>query len=313
MLAIDPWNVSYLVQEVINLIHTAALDDEARKVDKILLALSNNDESKVDWTEFDQATQRFEDAHAYELVYSRRKLRYLYANGGEASLTELVQAACRHDAARATYDFTKLLNTNFDGYNIHWALGTLFKELWQLETAGVWFEQMLLYPSLPAEAKARAYLELADCYIWRGLNAPKAVEYAKLAVDLDERKDQRSMRILAHAYLKSGQIRQAKLYLDQTDLDGDHEVRYLQGLLQYRNGARQQANQIWKPLLTVRSESLRFHTIKQEVLKYLLRRHAVLESELTPTRSHPLPHLQSTNLSGLAARKKLTVRGAYGK
>ena len=268
VLAIDPWNVSYLVQEVINLINTATLDEDLRKVDQVLATLSTADENRVDWTELDSTTKRWSAKHAYELVYARRKLRYLYANGSEESLLDLVRAACRHDAALATYDFMKLLNTNFDGYNIYWALGIIFKELWQLETAGVWFEQMLLYPSLPKAAKAKAYLELSDCFIWRGLNFPKAVEYAKLAVDLDDRKDHRSLRILAHAYLKSGQVRQAKLYLDQADVDSDPEVRYLQGLLLYRNGARQQANRIWKPLLTVPSESLRFHNIKQEVLKF---------------------------------------------
>lgn len=268
VLAIDPWNVSYLVQEVINLIALAKLDEDVRKVDKVLLSLSNADDARIDWTEFDQATTRMEAAHAYELVYARRKLRYLYANGADDALLDLVRAACRHDAARGTYDFMKLLNTNFDSPSIYWALGYIFKELWQLETAGVWFEQMLLHPNLPKALRAKAYLELADCFIWQNRNLAKAVEYAKLAVDMDERKDLRAVRILGHAYLKSGQIRQAKLYLDQTDVQTDHESRYLQGLLSYRNGAQREAKEIWKPLLTTPSESLRFHTIKQEVLKF---------------------------------------------
>jgi hypothetical protein len=40
------------------------------------------------------------------------------------------------------------------------------------------------------------------------------------------------------------------------------------GLLHYRNGAPQKAKQVWKPLLTVRTENLRFHNIKQEILRY---------------------------------------------
>src|SRR5205085_2926969 len=127
--------------------------------------------------------------------------------------------------------FMKLLNTNFDSPNIYWALGVIFKELWQLETAGVWFNQMLLHPALPKPARAKAYVELADCLIWQNRQIEKALEYAKLAADLDERKDLRFMRVLAHAYLKTGQIRQAKLYLDQTDSEQDHEVLYLQGLM----------------------------------------------------------------------------------
>lgn len=267
VLALDPWNVSYLVQEVINLIHLASLDEELKKIDAVLTTLSGADEARVDWSEFDANTRRMEAQHAYELVYARRKLRYLYANGSEEALRELVLAACRHDATRGTYDFMKLLNTNFDSPSIHWALGIIFKELWRLETACVWFEQMLLYPSISKVQQARAYLELSDCMIWQGKSLEKAVEYAKLAHDLDPA-DQRSMRVLAHAYLKTGQIRLAKLHLEQADPDLDHEVRYLQGLLHYRNGARVRANELWKPLLTVRSESLRFHNIKQEVLKF---------------------------------------------
>jgi tetratricopeptide (TPR) repeat protein len=180
----------------------------------------------------------------------------------------LVRAACRFDASRATYDFIRLLNTNFDSPSIYWALVIIFKELWRLETAAVWFEQMLLFPAVSQELKAKAYLELADSFIWQGRNLPKAIEYAKISLDIDARKDPRTLRVLAHAHLKAGQIRQAQLYLDQTDSDSDHEVRYLRGLLIYRNGDRIKANEIWKPLLTVRTESLRFHNIKQEVLKF---------------------------------------------
>lgn len=269
VLALDPWNVSYLVQEVINLIKLSEFGDELGRIDSALAALSTTgDESKLEWQEFDQITVKAETLRAYELVYARRKLRYLYANGAETHLQDLVRAACHHDPARATYDFMKLLNTNFDSHNIYWALGTLFKELWQLETAAVWFEQMLLYPGLQKEAQAKAYLELADTFAWQGRFEMKAIEYAKLAVDLSDLKDNRSFRVLAHAYLKAGQVRQAKLYLEQIGIGQDHEARYLTGLLHYRNGSRQEANKTWKPLLTITSESLRFHNIKQEILKF---------------------------------------------
>ncbi|TWW12156.1 hypothetical protein E3A20_03440 [Planctomyces bekefii] len=269
VLALDPWNVSYLVQEVINLVHLAPVDDDLKKVDKALVSLTGNtDEHRLDWSEFDQATLRFEKLNAHELVYARRKLRYLYANGSDASLSDLVAAACKHDASRATYDFMKLLNTNFDSPNIYWALGIIFKELWQLETASVWFEQMLLYPGVSNAAKSKACLELADCLIWQGKNQRKAVELAQIALDLDERKDARGVRVLAHAFLKAGEVRQAKIYLEQGEGEMDPETRYLRGLVEYRNGSRAKANEIWKPLLTVRSESLRFHNIKQEVLKF---------------------------------------------
>jgi tetratricopeptide (TPR) repeat protein len=268
VLRMDPWNVSYLVQEIINLMNLATLEAEQKKIDPVLTAITSGDDSPLSWQEFDQKTDRIEAHHAYELAYARRKLRYLYANGTDDTLQDLVRSACRQDAATATYEFIKLLNTNFDSYSICWALGTLYKELWQLETAGVWFEQMLMYSTIPAGAKSRAYLELADCFIWQNKSFDKAVEYAKLSIDLAEKQESRSNRTLAHAYLKIGQIRHAKAVLDHMDADSDPETRYLQGLLLYRNGSREQANHVWKPLLTLRSESLRFHNIKQDILRY---------------------------------------------
>ena len=268
VLQMDPWNVSYLAQEITNLIYLSPVEADLQVVDPVLTVITSNDDAPVSWHDFDQRTDRMENQHAIELVYARRKLRYLYANGSDESLQELVKSACRQDAARATYDFIKLLNTNFDSFSICWALGILYKEIWQLETASVWFEQMLLYPSLSAAAKAKAYLELADCFIWQNKNSEKAVEYAKLALDFADRQDLRTNRTLAHAYLKVGQIRHAKQVLEQMDADSDPETCYLQGLLHYRNGARDDANRIWKPLLSLRSESLRFHNIKQDILKF---------------------------------------------
>lgn len=268
ILAVDPWNVSYLVQEIVNLTQVSDLEGDLGKIDNVFEMISQNEESRINWDEFDQQTKKLEDKHVYELVYVRRKLRYLYGNGSESLLLELIRDACKFNAVRATYDFMRLLNTNFDSYNIYWALGVLFKELWQLETAAVFFEQMLLHPHATAQAKAKAYIELADCFIWQGRNLPKALEYVKMGLDFDAKSDQMFLRVLAHANLKMGYIRQAKIYLEQIDLLGDHEARYLQGLLHYRNGDRVKANEVWKPLLTVRSESLRFHNIKQEVLKF---------------------------------------------
>ncbi len=268
VVALDPWNVSYLVQEIINRTFLSFAPEDIKVMDPVLLQVGSHDDSKIEWREFDQTTQKFEAAQAYDVAYVRHKLRYLYAHGDQNVLTSLVRVGGKFDASRATYDFMKLLNTNFDGPNIYWALGTLFKELWQLETATLWFEQMLLFPSLTSPDKARAYLELSDCFTWQNKNPAKAVEYAKLALDLDNKRDTRRMTVLAHAYLRSGQIRQAKAYLEQSADDADSELRFVRGLLAYRNGARQTANQIWKPLLTQRTDSLRFHHIKQEVLKY---------------------------------------------
>ena len=195
------------------------VEPELREIDQVLQNLSRSDESRIEWAEYDSNTARLESAQAIELVYSRSKLRYLYANGSDDTLRTLVRAGSRFDAMRATYDLIKLLNTNFDSYNIHWALGTLFKDLWQLETATLWFEQMLLYPALPPAAQAKAYVELADCFAWQNRNLPKAVEFAKLALDLGDAKDSTAISVLAHAFLRQGQVRLAKACLEQTEMD----------------------------------------------------------------------------------------------
>jgi tetratricopeptide (TPR) repeat protein len=182
-------------------------------------------------------------------------------------LRELVASVAKYDAERGVDDFLKLLNTNFDGADVYWGLGCLFMELWQLETASMWFQKMIKQPGISQSAQARGYLELADAMIWRNDDLVKALEYAKLALDLGER-DERAFMVLAHGYLRSGQMRAAQTYLESADKGGDPEGVYLLGLLHYRNGDRATANKIWKPLLIVRSESLRFHHIKQEILKY---------------------------------------------
>jgi len=94
------------------------------------------------------------------------------------------------------------------------------------------------------------------------------LEYVKLAMEMGERGDGRALTIMAHILLKTGQVRQAQVYLDDQNLKADAEATYLTGLVHYRNGAHQKANQVWKPLLTQRSDNVRFHHIKQEVLKY---------------------------------------------
>ena len=268
VLNLDPWNVSYIIQQVINLTHLANVDEEYRKIDSSLTKISESEDADIDWKQFDDKTIALTEMKAYELVYARCKLRFLYSNADRVDLRNLVSAASSFDATRGTYDFIRLLNTNFDSEDIYWALGTLFKDLWQLETAAMWFEQVLLHASLTKEMEGQVYLELADCYIWQERNMDKAVQFAKIAMDIDRRQNPRAIRTLAHAYLKSGQVRQAKVYLDQTDVENDHEARYLNGLLHYRNGAPRDANKVWKPLLTVRTESLRFHNIKQEILRF---------------------------------------------
>lgn len=271
ILNIDPWNVSYLVQQAINQTHLHHRKNKIEtKVDETLLRLAAGEESEMKWDEFDKHTEALNALHCYDLVYTRRKIRFLYASPAEAILPALITSATKFDAKRGASDFLRLLNTNFDSINIYIALGLLHKELWQLETAAMWFEQVLSYHGVTDKQKARAYLELADCLVWQGSQLPKAIEYAQLALDLGERTEGNAMLVLSHALLRSGQVKKAQSYLEAPDKSESNspECAYLRGLIEYRNGNKRKANSIWKPLLTVRTETLRFHNIKQEILKY---------------------------------------------
>jgi tetratricopeptide (TPR) repeat protein len=176
-----------------------------------------------------------------------------------------VKAATKSDPKRATRDLLKLLNTNFDSEAVYFALAELYKDMWQLEAASVWLEQALLTPNVALDSQKRAWTELADCYLWQGIHLERALQYAKSGGEGISQK--RQATVLAHAYLKLGRVREAKQFLDVVQ-ENDHEVLYFKGLIEYRNGSRERANALWKPLLTLRSESLRMHHIKQMVLKF---------------------------------------------
>ncbi|MEZ4741227.1 MAG: tetratricopeptide repeat protein [Bdellovibrionota bacterium] len=269
LLKVDPWNVSYIAREIACLSEKLNAKDKEIALDNSIVKLSQTDEGEIDWNEFDQVTAFLNSEHHYELVYSRSKLSFLYRNADMSALKSLISAASAFDASKGTYDFIRLLNTNFDGAEIYLGLGLLFKELWQLETASMWFEQSLLHSKVSPAVQAKAYIELADCYSWQNLNLEKAIEYSKISLDLSQEKNHQIATVMAHAYLKQGKMREAKLYLDQIgEMKPNPEATYLQGLYFYRNGQQKQANKVWKPLLTTPSLDLKLHNIKQEVLRY---------------------------------------------
>lgn len=263
----DPWNVAYLVQQALVLSELNKDKVSFGLQDSVLKKLEKNEEQGLDWAEFNSKSVQISQSNLLELSYCRSKIRFLYVEDTEQPLLDLVHAACKLDASKSTYDFLKLLNTNFDSPNIYWALGRLYKELWQLEAASIWFEQVLIASEATDVHKSKAYQELADCYNWRGQMHDRAIEYAKIALDMSHGEKDEALLTLAHSLLMKGEVRQAEVYLEELEPE-EPEVRYLRGLVNYRNGLSRQANEIWKPLLTLRSESLRIHTIKQQVMKY---------------------------------------------
>jgi len=273
ILARDPWNINYLIHEVICLTGVkfgasavlAARDHWAKK-------LTNNEDARVNWSEFSRDTERLAGEHAYQLAYARAKLQFLYMRGSEHSLRGVVREACRFDAGKGARELLRLVNTNFDHPSVYWGLGLLYKELWQLEVASMWFELTLGVAQIDDRLRCLVYIDLADSYIWRNVSLPKAVEYLKLAIDISANTgihERRAMLVMGHALLRQGQARQAQIYLDQVkEMSGQFEVQYLLGLVEYRNGHASKANEIWKPLLKFKTEQMRDYRIKQEILRY---------------------------------------------
>lgn len=286
IIARDPWNINYLIHEVICLTGirdganavTAARDHWAKK-------LSNNEEARVNWSEYARDTEKISNEHAYQLAYARAKLQFLYMRGSEHSLRAVVREACRFDAGKGAKELLRLVNTNFDHPSVYWGLGLLYKELWQLEVASMWFELTLGLGNVDNRLKSLIYVDLADSYIWRNVNLPKAVEYLKLAIELSAQsghQDRRTFLVMGHALLRQGQARQAQIYLDQVkELFGQFEVQYLIGLVQYRNGHAAKANEIWKPLLKFKTEQMRDYRIKQEILRYYFEKSPYLPRDLS--------------------------------
>ena len=268
VIKLDPWNISYLVLDIMSHAKILNMDELMGEPDPVLPKLEKSSEEDLDWAKFDLFTDKMSEMHQYEMAYNRQKLRFLYTMGDISMLVRLTVCASKYNPAQAMYDFMRLLNTNFDSSYVYWAMGVLSAENWQMETACHWYEQALLYPGVSSLAKAQTYLDLADAYVWRNVNLTKAIEYAKLSLELGFKDLPKAYRILAHAYLRLGQVRDAQKFLIDNAGYTDPEMLYLRGLVHYRNGALNKSKEMWKPLLTLASQNLRFHHIKQEIMKY---------------------------------------------
>lgn len=266
---LDPWNISFLASEVIWKTKLRFHGQDC-VIDEILINMKDHQEESGDWEDFFERTEFYLKEHEYDIAYSRYKLYYLYTGGSGKSFRSLLEAASQYDANKGRNDLIRLLNTNFDSPGLYLGLGQLSKELWQLEAAEMWFDQLLGLPGISPYLKSMVYIELADCYIWSNKNIQKGLEYTKM-IEEDEPSTLglRQMTIQAHAYLRLGQINQAKIVLEKIpEKEKGFEARYLTGLLHYRNGMTKQARAIWKPLLTFKSSDLKTHHIKQELLRF---------------------------------------------
>ena len=266
---LDPWNILYLAAEISWKIELRYEQDEV-ETEPLLTTILRSEDASQGWDSFRKTTNYFVKKQDYELAYIRAKLDFLYTAGEQESCENLIRYGALFDPDKAGKDLTRLLNTNFDHPQIYFGLGKLSQEAGQLEVAKMWFEQLLSIPGLSCQLKTKACMELADCCLWLNKSLQKGIGYIKvLEEDPHVKGDSRLYVILLHGYLKSGQISQAKKILEKIPEPGTClESDYLRGLLHYRNGLVARARRIWKPLLTYKSQNLKSHYIKQELMKY---------------------------------------------
>jgi len=278
-LNITPWNADFLVQ----IIRCQMLFHFGEKIPKEAQTETRTDYTQLEpnnWVDFDKMTDKLEEDHQNFLVYNRCKLRLLTSGGKEPNSTEWIRQAVKYNPSKAALEFLKLLNTNFDSPQLYWALGVLFREAGSLEIAEMWFEQVLSKNSLPNELRLKVSLDVSDCYIWRGVHLQKALAYLKMVRDSDTEHSELARLKMAHSYLKLGEVRLARDCLNALDIQKPSlESTYLQGLLYYRDGSVQKAKALWKPLLTVKTMSIRDHWIKKEILDFYFQGKSYIKNE----------------------------------
>ncbi len=264
----DPWNTSYLMMEIICL--TQLKSEGQDQLEKAFYEFLENGNFKVDWKVFDEMTQQVFERHHLDLAYHRSKLSFLFHQQEEEASEKFIHAALQFDPKIARSEMLRLLNTNYDSANIYWALGLLSKELWNLQNAIMWFEEGLRHHHLRRDQKNKLMLELADTLVWNDQEFKKAIELCKTLLEQEIRPEMgnRLHQILAHAYLKLGEVRKSELFLEQAEKSDSFESQYILGLISYRNGHIEAAKKIWKPLISLVSNNIKEHNIKQEILKF---------------------------------------------
>lgn len=264
----DPWNIVFLTikRQSLELLH-AKYEEINGSSSKSSLGVPKEMENE-DWHKFDQETAKWQENNSFEIVYLREKFRFLYKNKEPESYCRIESAAKHFNSEAAVTDFIRLLNTNYHHLRIYSLLGRLTKDSGQFEVSKMWYEALLKEVQDDLELRSECFVEIADCLIWKNQQIDKAVEYLKIALDLKEIQKSTIYIKIAHAYLKKGDIEGAQLLLEEFEHKNHIEYRFLRGLIFYRNGNLQNAKEIWKPLLSLRSDSLLSHNIKREILKY---------------------------------------------
>jgi predicted Zn-dependent protease len=210
---IDPWNARYLTYLLMT--HSSLnLSSHSQSDEDTLRSLAGGASTDANWQNFRKITAYFVANGQNEIAYLRNKLDFLYHYQDEEVFTRLLSAALNFNSTTATSDLLKLLNSNFDSPAITLGLARLAQEQWQLETASMWYEQLLRRDFISQTLKQRAYSELADCYLWRNFNLEKAQQFIVLAREAAPAAGEKLPLIEAHLYLRRGLLHEAKFLLE---------------------------------------------------------------------------------------------------
>ncbi|MBP9706745.1 MAG: hypothetical protein KBD78_03825 [Oligoflexales bacterium] len=274
----DPWDLNYLIKKFHCFFEMTVKKGTEYLVDLALEKVEKNiNATTEDWDKFDKMTEIYQSLHFFDFVYLRRKIRFLYSEGEGRHFRKLLASACDYNLEQGQYDLLRLINTNFDTPDIYIGLGSLAKNFWQHEVALMWFKQASSHPNVSKKQLGECYQEIADCYNWGSHDFSKALEYGNLALELGALAPAETYTSMAHAYLKLGNVRSARKFLEK--IPASHiEGAYLKGLLDYREGREHKAKAHWKPLLTVQSSNIKIHHIKQDIHRYYFRQEDYLKA-----------------------------------
>lgn len=268
IVAIEPWHVPYLSYEIILLQELNRTTDTPAEIDPTLAALAGISEHALDWDSFQAETAAAIRNNQAEISYLRCKVYFLYHPGDDAAFKQLLAQGAAYNHSEVVAELLRLLNSPFDRPQLTLGLARLAKDQWQLETASMWYEQLLRRSNLPSTLSNEVYTELADCYLWRNCSLAKVQQLVQLFPGLNPggTLHPQQQLVLIHLYLRQGMLHEAKQLLEQVTPGSDiFEVHYLWGCYWLQTGLHSKAKAAWKPLIKTRCETLRQHHLKEKM------------------------------------------------
>ena len=226
----DPWNISYLQNQIDNL--EMISDDyyvSDKRVFKTDVEIYKNLKT-VDWQDYYKETMNVFEQKNFKLAYLRSKLLFLYQKGNDDSLNLLLMCAKEFYEDHCISDLTKLLNTNYDHPGLYLMIGLLYKSMNQLESAYNWFKLIFDFSRDKYDhVFYKTYANMADCLMMMNRETKKAIEYSLMCIEHGKASDSEKEKIyqtLALCYLKQGQASKVKPVLHELHSQSFYEQIY---------------------------------------------------------------------------------------